>query len=186
MEHDPDCVGNHSDNPFTTPEREVAYREFVVQALRMCVLTVDVSVEVTYNYAALAVFCATSSVDPSDPLPTQRAVLYELARLVNHTSGGKPPEFHTSKVCAAGHDHSDEALTPTEHFGDQMLRAFFTASCEGDLRSAVRVMEAARAEATEQGSGEHAFAAALFVNALISLAVTHKAQMDDPMVLFED
>lgn len=164
---DEPCNHNHEPNPYTDPVREETYRTFVRELFRMSVVTVRADLPLTVAHAACAV---ASIVEPVDPVPTIRAVMWEAARLVNFMTNGRVPEFNVHKCDNPDHHHDDE--DGDEAFHDNVMRVFFEAGSAGHLDSAVKVVDSVFAEARARHHEPAALGIALFGNVLGSLSYT--------------
>lgn len=182
MTEDRDCGHNHDPNPYTDPARSEAYGHVVRNLFRMSIITCGLAPELSTAYAACAV---VALADPTDRVPTMRAMLWELGFLTNVMAGGREPKMHTHHP-DNHHNHLDDD-TPEARFGEQTMRAYFAAASVGDLEAAVRVADAVRAEAVNNDRDPDAFLAQFFGNLMVSAAYTARVNYGDtPLSMFEE
>lgn len=178
-----DCGHDHPANPYTDPIRARTYSRLTTDLLRLLITNIDVDMHVCGQFAALT---GVSLADPLDPLPTYRALLWEVADVVNVMTAGKEPAFHTYVGCSnPEHNHDVDGLTPEQDFGDKTMQAFFAAASVGQPQAAVNVVDSIMAEYYPTGS-PHMYVAAFFSNAMLSLAQTARVNRQlAPLDLFE-
>lgn len=176
------CNHNHAPNPYTDPQRASQYHEVVIQLFRMTILTCHVDPHLSARYAAAVGWGVAGT---RDPIPTYRAVMWELADLVQIMANGKEPMFSRQRCANPEHHHGD-ADTAEEEFGEAALHAFFTAAAVGDHQGAVNVIDGMAIDENDPDANTHTMTVALFANAMVSLAYTSMGQIADPLALFDD
>lgn len=177
----------HKTNPYTDAEREAAYRTVVTDLFRLGTLTCQLDPRLTATYSACVL---TSLIDMRDPVPTFRALAWEIARLCNIMSGPGTPGFirHGKGRCDdPSHDHAEE-LENVAEFMTNALEAFFTAASAGQFESAVSIVEAVNAEVHDalDGSPSWGGGAAFFANLMISMSTTAHKYMPNALDMYTD
>lgn len=185
MTHGPECGHHHQPNPYTDPERAGQYYEVIISLFRIMVLTIGTDTHLTAKHAAMTA-CAVA--DSADPIPTFRAMMWELADIVHVLTDGKEPQFGRTECTDPDHDHPSVDDSPDALFGEQTLHAFFAAAAVGEFQSAINVVDAGARDFVERHP-DHTpgvFVATMFANAMLSTAHTSRLQMTDPLRLFKD
>lgn len=168
-----DCGHNHDPNPYADPARARALNNILRSLFRLAVVTCVVDVQLSGTYAA----CTLVGVsDPSDRIPSYRAMLWEMGSIINVLSDGVEPEMHLVHADKDGLESVDaDELDDPDQFLSAAQHAFFAAASVGDLASAVSVMDALHAEVISVGHDPEAAIAHFFGGVLVSVAFSARA-----------
>lgn len=176
------CGHAHLPNPHTDPTRAAMYHEIVSQTLRLGVLTCALDAHTSARYAGMI---GMAVAQPPDPMPSLRALAWEMADILNVMFDGQDPgEITRSRCTNPHHDHGDAELPPEEAFNVAAMQAFFSAAGTGHLDAAVTVLDAVHRDADE-GEGDLAVVT-FFANTMVSAAFNLRVQTVDPVSLFGD
>lgn len=175
------CGHNHDPNPYAAdPDEAAGFYELVLQLHRCLVMTVHIDAQATGKFAVMSAVGAQTAT--RDLVTTIKAMLWELADIVQIMTHGKELRTEYRQCADPTHDHDHEK--DRHQFGFDTMDAFFDAASRGDLQGAVNVVDAVMADGT-LGEGDPEFAATvMFANAMVSSAATVRRAVPDGMFLF--